>query len=283
LSTKTKLVPLATIAAQINEAHANAVEAAQDAITRAFEVGRLLTEAKAIVRHGEWGDWIEKSCNCGVRQAQKYMRAYENRAQIEAQMRTPGTHLASLNEALAIMARPAATKQELTLHPYAGIFPAMTAEEFSGLKESIQAVGQIVPITVYQGQVIDGKERLRACRELGIDPIVREWDGPGDGESLLNFVWSSNMVRTHHTRDQIATVMVKAEELQRATEELAPHEATIEAGLPKILEFARTIQSLRDEIGEEKFAAYLATRGDASRTMIEAVLEIDTDPPPDRT
>jgi Protein of unknown function (DUF3102) len=98
------LARLPDLARKINAEHAACVALACDAILKAIEVGRLLSEAKALVKHGEWEPWIETNCRFGVRQAQKYMRAFENREALETQMRTRSAHLTSLNGAIECLA-----------------------------------------------------------------------------------------------------------------------------------------------------------------------------------
>jgi hypothetical protein len=51
--------------------------------------------------------------------------------------------------------------------------PPLSATEFELLKADIAERGVLVPIDVdEQGRVINGRHRLRACRELGIEPPV---------------------------------------------------------------------------------------------------------------
>lgn len=97
---------LTDLAERINAEHAACMASARDAVARAIEVGRLLAEAKDQVRHGEWAAWVAENCSFGIRQAQKYMRAHDNRVALEDQMRTPGSHLTSLNDAIALVSEP---------------------------------------------------------------------------------------------------------------------------------------------------------------------------------
>ncbi|MBD3251070.1 hypothetical protein GF380_01180, partial [Candidatus Uhrbacteria bacterium] len=90
-------------------------------------------------------------------------------------------------------------------HDVANIFPMMTPDEFESLKADIQANGQREPIWTYQGQIIDGRNRHKACEELGIRPEVKEWNGQG---SLVAFVVSLNLHRRHLTPMQKAAVAV---------------------------------------------------------------------------
>src|SRR4051812_33570712 len=82
----------------------------------------------------------------------------------------------------------------------------MDAEQFAALKHDIGMYGQREPITLHQGAVIDGLHRLRACDELGREPVVREWDGVGD---LTAYVVSLNLSRRHLNTSQRAMVAGK--------------------------------------------------------------------------
>ena len=42
-----------------------------------LQLGRVLKEAKEIVEHGQWLDWIDKNAGCSERQAQIFMQLYE--------------------------------------------------------------------------------------------------------------------------------------------------------------------------------------------------------------
>ena len=91
-------------------------------------------------------------------------------------------------------------------HEDAAIFPMMTDEEYAHLLADIREHGQREPIYTYQGKIIDGRNRYKACRALGIAPIVREWDGEG---SLVSFIVSLNLHRRHLTASQRAAIAVE--------------------------------------------------------------------------
>jgi hypothetical protein len=97
---------LPDLAGLINARHAECLEAARDAISKAIEVGRLLTEAKGQVKHGEWIPWVQANCTFGVRETQRYMQTFHDRAAIEEQMRHGVSHLDSLRGAVALVAEP---------------------------------------------------------------------------------------------------------------------------------------------------------------------------------
>lgn len=45
-----------------------------------IEIGRRLVEAKCLIEHGEWGEWLEKSVNYSQRTANNLMRIFEEYA-----------------------------------------------------------------------------------------------------------------------------------------------------------------------------------------------------------
>src|SRR4030095_15316268 len=62
-------------------------------------------------------------------------------------------------------------------HELALVFPPMTESEFAALKEDIREHGQHEPITLYEGKMLDGLHRYRACQELGRGARVLRFEG----------------------------------------------------------------------------------------------------------
>ena len=50
---------------------------ARNAVENMIQLGRVLTEAKPLVKHGEWESWIGENAGCSVRYAQMFMQVYE--------------------------------------------------------------------------------------------------------------------------------------------------------------------------------------------------------------
>jgi hypothetical protein len=92
----------------------------------------------------------------------------------------------------------------LKLHPLAGLFPEMSAEEYAALKQSIREGGVREPLLLCDGKVMDGRHRLRACKELKVAAVpVRDWDGKG---SAVECVLAANLHRRHLTSGQRAAL-----------------------------------------------------------------------------
>jgi hypothetical protein len=89
-----------------------------------------------------------------------------------------------------------------TQHPLSAAFPSMPAEDFQSLKDSIETNGVLNPITLFEGQVIDGWHRYTAANEVGQNCPTQElesWIDPKD------YVLAQNKNRRHITVAQLAT------------------------------------------------------------------------------
>lgn len=98
----------------------------------------------------------------------------------------------------------------MEFHEVANLFPLIEGKEFDDLVEDIRVNGLQQPIWTYQGKIIDGRNRYRACIEAGVEPQFREWRGNG---SLIAFVVSLNLKRRHLTSSQKAMVAIEIERM----------------------------------------------------------------------
>lgn len=92
----------------------------------------------------------------------------------------------------------------MEIHPAAAIFPMMSDEELRNLAADIQENGLVEPVVVYHGQVLDGRNRLRACEIAGVSP--RFEDANGNIGSPVVYVLSKNLHRRHLTQSQRAVI-----------------------------------------------------------------------------
>ncbi len=98
--------------------------------------------------------------------------------------------------------------RRMEFHEVANIFPMMGDEDYMALVADIQYNGLLEPIWTYQGKIIDGRNRYKACLEIDIEPQFREWGGHG---SLVAFVVSLNLKRRHLTSSQKAMIALEVE------------------------------------------------------------------------
>jgi len=61
-----------------------------------------------------------------------------------------------------------------TNHKLAGLVPMASNAEQAVLTSDIERKGQLEPIVLWQGKIIDGRSRNLSCITLGIEPIIRE-------------------------------------------------------------------------------------------------------------
>jgi ParB-like chromosome segregation protein Spo0J len=87
----------------------------------------------------------------------------------------------------------------------------VTYEEIEALADDIRENGLRHPIVRYQGQILDGRNRLLACEKAGREPVFT--DHEGDEQSAQDLVDSLNIQRRELTNAQRA--IVAARRLQR--------------------------------------------------------------------
>lgn len=80
-------------------------------------------------------------------------------------------------------------------HPASEAFPMMDNKRFDELKEDIKNSGLKLPIILFDGMILDGRNRMKACIELGITPKTETFTG-----DPWAYVWSLNGTR----RDLVA-------------------------------------------------------------------------------
>jgi len=99
------------------------------------------------------------------------------------------------------------------IHPAASIFPLLEGEAFQSMVDSIAVHGVQNPIVSHKGEVLDGRNRLRAVMKLRDEghkvelPCV-EWDAKC-GLSATEWVEAQNLDRRHLKED--ARAMIGAE------------------------------------------------------------------------
>jgi hypothetical protein len=87
------------------------------------------------------------------------------------------------------------------VHPVCDLFPLMDATSLAELAADIKANGLLSAIVLHEGAIVDGRNRLLACRKAGVEPRFEEWGGE---MAVDSWIWSLNVKRRHLTPDQIA-------------------------------------------------------------------------------
>jgi hypothetical protein len=96
------------------------------------------------------------------------------------------------------------------IHEIARCYPKITGKDFTELKKSIRAQGLINPITLFEGKILDGSNRYRACIEENVVPTFRELP---EGFNPIEYVIAQNESRRHLTVEQRAFIGAKLAKL----------------------------------------------------------------------
>ncbi len=87
-------------------------------------------------------------------------------------------------------------------HEIAALFPLMSESELSDLAQDILQNGQREDIVVYQGKILDGRNRYRACLLADVEPRVKSYIGTDPIRDVLSW----NLHRRHLTTSQRAMI-----------------------------------------------------------------------------
>ena len=98
---------------------------------------------------------------------------------------------------------PCSDQKQYSYHPACLLFPRFGQQELQELADDIKANGLRNPIVLYQGKILDGRNRLAACEIAGMEPRFVEWNGKG---SPVEWVVSENLIRRHLTSSQRAVI-----------------------------------------------------------------------------
>jgi N6-adenosine-specific RNA methylase IME4 len=105
----------------------------------------------------------------------------------------------------------------LEFDPRADLFPLIEGAEFAALVADVKANGVRDPIWMFEGRILDGRNRYRAAVAAGIQlPVDRFLDFQSDlhGDPL-GFVISKNLTRRHLNESQRAMVAAKIANLEQ--------------------------------------------------------------------
>lgn len=144
-----------------------------------------------------------------------------------------------------------------TKHKF-NIFPDMLENDFKMLKQDIETKGydNSMPITLFQGKIIDGWHRYKACEELQIKPVFVDFKG--SESEAIEFIMRTNK-RRNLTSSQWATIAVEAEDIINVIKTEAK---------------ARQVASLKQNKGNTVLEQIPERNNEQKKTTVETVAEI---------
>ena len=166
-------------------------------------------------------------------------------------------------------------------HPLALLFPKLPPEELAELARDIKERGQLEPIILHKGLILDGHNRYRACQMAGVKPRTEEFNPKATRRSPSEFVLSRNLKRRHLSLGQKAAIALEWSE--QAELNPNPEKNNKGRGRPKgaLTEAAKNIGINEQRVFEARQirdanpALYRMVRA-GSRSLNSALAEIST-------
>lgn len=111
-------------------------------------------------------------------------------------------------------------------HPLACLLPMMTDGELEAMAKDIKRKKLLEPIWLYEGKILDGRNRQAACNLAGIEPTYQQYTG----DNPRGFVVSKNIPRRHLTASQLAMAAARLASDERGDNDQEPEAATLRTG-----------------------------------------------------
>lgn len=112
---------------------------------------------------------------------------------------------------------------EPNVHPVAALFPMLSDDELADLAADIAANGQLYPIVLdANGQLIDGRNRLAACKVAGVKP---RFETLGANQNPVAYILATNVRRRHLSKGQRAMAVALARLSESDNGRMTQHEA----------------------------------------------------------
>lgn len=92
-------------------------------------------------------------------------------------------------------------------HPISDVWPMMDEAKIAELADDIRKNGQLVPVWLYEGKILDGRNRWAACKIAGVEPKTKEYSG----DEPTAFAVSLNDRRRHMNKGSLAAVAAELE------------------------------------------------------------------------
>ena len=144
------------------------------------------------------------------------------------------------------------------VHPVANLFPMLPSEELQELADSIKQDGQLQPIVLSpSGRLLDGRNRLAACKLVKVEPVFEVYEGDEDAYAL-----TVNVARRHLTKGQRAMIAAQSQVFVTNTQTQIAADAGVSR--PRVVH-ASTVLKYAPDLAEQVVSGALGL-DDAYRT-----------------
>ena len=169
---------------------------------------------------------------------------------------------------------------DYVIHQAASVFPLLEGERFQSLVDSIAEHGVQNPIVAYKGEVLDGRNRLRAVMNLRdeghkVDLPCVEWDAKC-GLSATEWVAAQNLDRRHLSADAYVTATAAINRMLRK-EAAERKKAGLKKGSKKPVETKRSPRGNRDTKAKDaaSTAGQVAAKAGVSLRRAKQAVKLD--------
>jgi len=100
--------------------------------------------------------------------------------------------------------------QDYDFHPLANIFPLIEGQAYQDLMADVLTYGVREPVWLYEGKILDGRNRYRAAKAMRVECPMQEYTG----QDATAFVISLNLHRRHLNESQRGMVAAKLANMQ---------------------------------------------------------------------
>jgi len=127
-------------------------------------------------------------------------------------------------------------------HPLSALFSRydLTGEDLQAMADDIKANGQFSPITLLDGQILDGWNRYQACRLAKTKPVTIKL---APGVDPWEFVKGSNMLRRHMSpAERVAVMLLKMQMIKSADDHMVNNDQPKESTNPTVREIQKDLE-----------------------------------------
>ena len=221
-----------------------------------IEIGRRLVEAKDLLKHGEWLPWLERETEISDRQAQRYMKVFNEYGAAQLGLFGPETNATTLSDlpiskALALLSVPESEREAFAAEVDAeGIsvkeLEKAIAEKKAAEERALAAEKALQEIEEGEGLAIaelqEKIDRLQEDAEKGKEALKEE-------AGLLDRLDEAS--RTEETlKAQIKELESRPVEVAVERDEKAIEEAVQQAKAAAAAEWAEKTKKLTDKLNE---------------------------------
>lgn len=170
----------------------------------------------------------------------------------------------------------------MKVHPAAECWPMLEGEELQSLADDIKQFGLRQPIILWKKQLLDGRNRLAACKLVDVKPEFA--DIPDDTDPVA-FVISANEHRRHCSQSQLAMAAAKLADIPHGgdrksedSEIKAQNCTSIDEAADSLKVSSRSVQSAKKVIANgSKEVQKAVERGEMPVSKAEKLVKAEPD------